>query len=154
MKQICILGFVFSLFLVAPAGAQGLLMPDPVLTPGRVIEIQLRSLQTNDQPTPDAGIAQAWVFAHPDNKRATGPLERFTLMLKGANYRSMLNHRAHAIEPVVETADSALFSVALIAADGERLAFKWELMKVGEGDYAGAWMTTYVSPPLEAGDAT
>ena len=71
------------LFLLAmPATAQELLTPDPIRQPESVVEIQLQSLQKNDVPVPDTGIAQTWAFAHPDNKRVTGPLERFAWMIK------------------------------------------------------------------------
>ena len=144
-----------ALFLLAlPATGQELLTPDPNLPPERVVEIQLQSLQKNDVPDPDTGITQTWAFAHPDNKRVTGPLERFTRMIKGPNYRNMINHREHIVEPVVRTDDYALFAVAIITADDQRMSFQWEVMKVKVGEYAGSWMTTSVSPPLRAWDST
>lgn len=143
------------LFLLAmPAAGQELLAPDPNLSPESVVEIQLHSLQKNDAPDPDTGIAQTWAFAHPDNKRVTGPLERFTRMIKGLNYRNMIDHQEHIVEPVVQTDDYALFAVAIITADDQRMTFKWEVMKVQVGEFAGSWMTTSVSPPLRAGDST
>ncbi len=143
------------LFLLAlPAAGQELLAPDPNLPPERVVEIQLQSLQNNDVPDPDTGITQTWAFAHPDNKRMTGPLERFKRMIKGPHYRNMIDHRKHVVEPVVQTDNYALFTVAIITADDQRMSFKWEVMKVQTGEFAGSWMTTAVSPPLRAGDST
>jgi hypothetical protein len=144
-----------ALFLLAmPATGQELLTPDPNLPPERVVEIQLQSLQKNDVPDPDTGIAQTWAFAHPDNKRVTGPLERFTRMIKGPDYRNMLDHQEHIIKPVVQTDDYALFAVTIITADDQRMSFKWEVMKVQVGEFAGSWMTISVSPPLRARDST
>jgi len=48
---------------------------------------QLEALQENDEPSPDAGIKTAWDYAHPSNQSATGPLDRFTRMLKSPAYR-------------------------------------------------------------------
>ena len=144
-----------ALFLLAlPATGQELLTPDPNLPPERVVEIQLQSLQKNDVPDPDTGIAQTWAFAHPDNKRVTGPLERFTRMIKGPDYRNMIDHQEHIVETVVQTDDYALFAVTIITADDQRMSFKWEVMKVQVGEFAGSWMTISVSPPLRARDST
>ena len=137
-----------------PATAQELLTPDPNLPPKSVVEIQLQSLQNNDVPIPDTGIAQTWAFAHPDNKRVTGPLERFTRMIKGPDYRNMIDHQEHIVETVVQTDDYALFAVTIITADDQRMSFKWEVMKVQVGEFAGSWMTISVSPPLRARDST
>ena len=150
------LGFTLPvLFLLAvPATAQELLTPDPIRQPESVVEIQLQSLQKNDVPVPDTGIAQTWAFAHPDNKRVTGPLERFTRMIKGPDYRNMIDHQEHIVETVVQTDDYALFAVTIITADDQRMSFKWEVMKVQVGEFAGSWMTISVSPPLRARDST
>lgn len=146
-------GLIVILLLMVAVGAETLLQPDANLTPRQVVEIQLRSLQQNDVPAPDNGIAQTWAFAHPANREMTGPLARFTVMLKGPNYRRLLNHRSHRIEPVVRTDDMALFNVAIVAADGVTLLLQWRVARVGVGRFTGAWMTVGVSPPLKPGDA-
>ena len=46
----------------------------------------------------DYGIEQTWAFAHPDNQRYTGPLEKFKIMLKGKAYSMLLNHKDHNIK--------------------------------------------------------
>ena len=72
-----------AFFAVGPvAWAADLLAPDPALSPAEVVVIQLDALRGNEAET-DAGIAQTWAFAHPDNKRMTGPLPRFAQMIKG-----------------------------------------------------------------------
>ena len=136
--------------LVLPATAQELLKPDPSIRPERVIEIQLQALQQNDKPLPDFGIAQTWTFAHPSNKRMTGPLERFAAMIKGPNYQMMINHREHTIKSVVLTENYALFDVSITTESKLRASFKWEVSKVKFGTYQGSWMTTAVSPPMQA----
>jgi hypothetical protein len=70
-------------------------------------------LQANDAPVSDAAIAQTWAFAHPDNKRMTGPLPRFTQMIKGPQYRILLNHRSHEVKEVARTDLQAVFAVPL-----------------------------------------
>lgn len=140
------------LLLLSPAGAD-LMQPSPDLSPRRVVEIQLQSLQRNDSPAPDSGIEQTWAFAHPDNKQVTGPLERFAVMIKGPNYKLLLKLREYRIEKVVRTEKRALFNVSIVTAAGQRASFQWEVAKVDAGIHAGAWMTIGVSPPLRSGDA-
>ena len=35
-------------------------------------------------------LKQTWEFAHPDNKKNTGPLDRFKTMIKGKSYNILL----------------------------------------------------------------
>ena len=51
--------------------------------PAEVIKIQLNGLQKNDDNYKDSGIEQTWNFAHPNNKKNTGPLLNFKMMIKG-----------------------------------------------------------------------
>jgi hypothetical protein len=141
--------FAACIALVASAVAAA----DPALSPAEVVEIQLSALQTNDSPEADAGIARTWAFAHPDNKRMTGPLPRFARMIKSPAYRLLLDHRAHEIEEIARSDDGVVFSVTVTADSGEVVIYQWQVGKVAEGDDAGAWMTTAVSPPIPAGNA-
>ena len=63
--------------------------PNDKFSPQEVVEIQLTSLQNNSNN--NLGIYQCWLFAHPDNKRYTGPLERFTSMIESNPYDVLLN---------------------------------------------------------------
>ena len=60
-----------------------LVNPNKNITPKEVVEIQLNSLKQNDLEYKDKGIEQTWNFAHPNNKRVTGPLGNFKRMIKG-----------------------------------------------------------------------
>ena len=137
------LALLVLFLMVLPVTAQELLKPDPSIRPERVIEIQLQALQ-------EYGIAQTWAFAHPSNKLMTGPLERFAAMIKGPNYQMMINHREHKIKSVVLTENYALFDVSITTWSELRASFKWEMSKVKSGAYQGSWMTTAVSPPMQA----
>ena len=145
--------FFVIVFLALPAVAKDLLTPNISISPERVVEIQLRALQQNDDPSSEFGIAQTWAFAHPNNKRITGPLERFKAMIKGPHYRMMLNHREHKIKPVVMTEGYALFDVFIVTESELEASFKWEVSKVISGNYQGCWMTIAVSPPIQAKDS-
>jgi hypothetical protein len=141
------------LAMVPPSWAADLLMPNPVLSPAEVVSIQMTALQANDTPETDAGIAQTWAFAHPDNKRVTGPLPRFVQMIKGPLYRILLGHRSHEIKEVSRAGDQADFAVTVTGQTGEVVGYRWSVAKVAEGEHAGAWMTIAVSPPISIGEA-
>jgi Domain of unknown function (DUF4864) len=140
------------LLMAAPARAADLIAPDPALSPAEVVEIQLSALQANDTAT-DAGIAQTWALAHPSNKRVTGPLARFAQMIKGPQYRILLNHRAHEIKEVSRTDNEVVFAVTVTGGTGEVVGYRWSVAKVASGEAAGAWMTVSVSPPVAVGEA-
>jgi Domain of unknown function (DUF4864) len=137
---------------VARAWGADLQTPDPALSPAEVVAIQLDALQANDAGT-DAGIAQTWAFAHPDNKRMTGPLPRFAQMIKGPQYRMLLNHRSHEVQEVSHTDEEAVFAVTVTTPTGDVIGYRWSVAKVMGGEHAGAWMTISVSPPVPAGQA-
>ena len=50
-----------------------LLKPNESILPSEVVKIQLTGLQKNDLNFKDSGIEQTWNFAHPNNKKVTGP---------------------------------------------------------------------------------
>ena len=127
--------------------------PDPALTPGDVVAIQLDALQNNDDPQPNAGIARTFAFAHPDNKRVTGPLPRFERMIRSPAYRALIDHAAHQIERVEEGDDFVRFKVVVETPNGRALTYLWEVRRVGEGSHEGSWLTTNVSAPADAGRA-
>ena len=58
-----------------------LIKPNNGIEPIQVVKIQLRGLMNNDKPNKDSGIEQTWEFAHPNNQRYTGPLDKFKSML-------------------------------------------------------------------------
>ncbi len=146
---------VASAFLlgVSPVQAIDIQRPDPALSPAEVISIQLEALKNNDDPRKDAGIKQTYALAHPQNKRMTGPLPKFTQIIKSPMYKVMLDHRQHAIEQVAENDRRAVFGVTVTGASGDVYKFRWTVQKIGSGDYAGAWATTAVSPPQTKDDS-
>jgi hypothetical protein len=151
-----LLGWIVALMgwsMTAPSYAADVLQPDPTRSPAEVIAIQLSALQANDTPERDAGIAQTFAFAHPDNKRLTGPLPRFAQMIKGPSYQVLLGHRAHEINEVFRDETQAAFAVIVTSRTGEVVGFRWAVARVKGGEHAGAWMTIAVSPPVPVGNA-
>ncbi len=142
---------IFSLCVSTTANTAELVYPNPDIAPAEVIAIQLNGLQHNDSPETDAGIRQTWAFAHPRNRAMTGPLKRFTTMLKGPGYDVMLNHASHEIVPANSGEGWRRFDVFMETENGEVMQFAWIVEKVTDGRYKNCWMTVAVSAPRLAG---
>lgn len=124
--------------------------PSPVLSPRQVVEIQLAALKANGARGKDLGIAQTFDFASPANRAWTGPLSRFTRMIR-ASFSSMLDHRGARIGPLVAEGRSAVFPVVIRDAAGREHGFLWTLSRQTEGRYKDCWMTDGVQPvPVES----
>lgn len=142
---------VFAMGVVGAASAASLRQPSPELSAEDVVRTQLKALQANDTPTPDAGIEQVWTFAHPVNKRMTGPLERFSSMLKAQTYAVLLNHRSHTLEIAQRDDNSVAFNVDVVGNSGAGFRYVWIVARAYGGGLDGSWMTVSVSPPTGLG---
>lgn len=142
---------ILCLCIRTTASTAELVYPNPDIAPAEVIAIQLNGLQHNDSPETDAGIRQTWAFAHPRNRAMTGPLKRFTTMLKGPGYDVMLNHASHEIVPANSGEGWRRFDVFMETENGEVMQFAWIVEKVTDGRYKNCWMTVAVSAPRLAG---
>ena len=143
--------FATFLFFSTSTRSAEMVYPNPDIAPSEVIAIQLNGLQYNDKPEVDAGIRQTWIFAHPRNQAMTGPLSRFTTMLKGPSYGIMLNHASHKIVPANSGEGWRQFDVFMEAGNGKVLQFAWIVEKVTKGRYKDCWLTVAVSAPRPAG---
>ena len=131
-----------------------LVKPNNGIEPFLVVQIQLRSLKQNDNPKKDNGIEQTWEFAHPNNQKNTGPLERFKTMIKGKSYGMLLNHLDHKVVEIKITDLIALFEVTVLDKDKAYYKFNWTVEKyTAEGPLKGCWLTTMVSAPRPLGSS-
>ena len=131
-----------------------LVKPNNGIEPFLVVQIQLKSLKQNDNPKKDNGIEQTWEFAHPNNQKNTGPLERFKTMIKGKSYGMLLNHLDHKVVEIKTTDLTALFEVTVLDKDKAYYKFNWTVEKyTAEGPLKGCWLTTMVSAPRPLGSS-
>jgi hypothetical protein len=127
--------------------------PSISLKPFDVISIQLNALQRNDIPFKDAGIEQVWEFAHPNNKKITGPLEKFKKMIYSKNYKILIGHENSEITILNKNEDSSVYKVYILSSDKKKYSYIWQIDKVKqEGDLMNCWMTTNVSNPEYLGE--
>ena len=82
--------------------------PAKNLTAYDVVKIQLTALKNNNNQVKMHGIKQTWIFAHPENKKFTGPYKRFEKMLLGNQYKILLNHTSHKIK-LIKSSDDVLY---------------------------------------------
>ena len=145
--------FVLAVLFIATAKAD-LIKPNNGIEPFQVVKIQLRSLKHNDKPKKDNGIEQTWEFAHPSNKKNTGPLERFKNMIKGKSYGMLLNHLDHEVVEIKSSELTALFEVTVLDKDKAYYKFNWTVEKYfAEGPLKDCWLTTMVTAPMPLGSS-
>ena len=131
-----------------------LLNPNRNIKPKEVIEIQLTGLQKNDSKFKDSGIEQTWNFAHPNNKRVTGPLSNFKMMLKSDSYGMMINHLSHTITELGSSDNWAQFEVIILDKNKIYHKFNWQVEKYTlDGSLKDCWLTTMVSSPIPLGSS-
>jgi len=128
-----------------------IIKPAESLTAYDVVKIQLVALKNNSKPRKNAGIEQTWIFAHPENKKYTGPYERFEKMLLGNQYNYLLNHASHRIKLIMKTKDSYIYNIELISKEKKMYFYTWHLEKSTTKKCSNCWFTTIVSPPTDKG---
>ena len=147
--------YIILFFLISLNINAEMIKPDPTISAKDVISIQLKALQINNSPFDDAGIEQTWEFAHPNNRKFTGPLNNFIRMIKNPSYSIMLNHLEHKIIPVEEKETSAYYFVELVDVNGKKYGFEWTVEKViDNGEFKDCWMTVGVSRPMPLSQAS
>ena len=131
-----------------------ILKPNSDIKPSEVVKIQLSGLQKNDLNFKDSGIEQTWNFAHPNNKKVTGPLPNFKRMIKGDSYQMMLNHLSHTITQLGSTDKWAQFEVIILDKNKIYHKFNWQVEKyTDDGLLKDCWLTTMVSNPIPLGSS-
>ena len=131
-----------------------LLIPNSSILPAEVIKIQLDALKNNDGEFKDSGIEQTWNFAHPNNKKNTGPLPKFKMMIKGNSYQMLLNHLSHNITELGSSDKWAQFEVVILDKEKIYHKFNWQVEKFTmDGPLRGCWLTTVVSSPIPLGSS-
>ncbi len=121
------------------------LRPNSSLAPAAVVRIQLQALASNDVPYADAGIEVTFRFASPNNRRVTGPLEKFGRMVKNPVYRPMLNHVAASYGDTKFNGHNAYVPVLITARDGTKAGYVFVLSQQQSAECERCWMTDQVS---------
>ena len=147
LKKLLVI-LVFVLFFKDLQANQ--IIPSEKLSPYDVVKIQLDALKKNNEK--DDGIKLTWLFAHPDNKKITGPYERFRIMIYGQQYQQLLNHDSHSINLIMNTPDKHIFKIEILSKDKQLLFYEWHVQKGTEDNCNDCWFTSAVSIPIDQGN--
>ena len=146
--------FIIFIFFNFSYAFGDLIKPNIEIEPKKVVKIQLLALMKNDNPYKDRGIIQTWEFAHPNNQKITGPLEKFKNMIKTDSYSMLINHSNHEVLEVYMSNKIATFEVTVLDNKKKYYKFKWQVEKYDrEGQLKNCWLTTAVSQPIPLGSS-
>ncbi|MDB9869591.1 hypothetical protein OAD33_00815 [Alphaproteobacteria bacterium] len=125
----------------------GDVLPNDMFSSTEVVELQMTSLQTNSKNN-NSGIYQCWLFAHPENKKFTGPFTNFKSMISNTSYKVLLNSLKFKTKLLSKNKKITKFSVDVDAYDNKRYNLTWVLEKTNlNKDCMNCWMTTVVTQP-------
>ena len=145
MKYLLIL--TLSLFVINNNKALSNVLPNDIFSAIEVVELQMTSLQTNSKIN-NEGIYQCWLFAHPENKKYTGPFSNFKRMIANTSYKILLNSIKFKTQLISKSDKVIKFSLVIDAFDNKRYQLDWVLEKAKlNKDCKNCWMTTVVTQP-------
>mmetsp|Transcript_21465 Transcript_21465/g.54665 ORF Transcript_21465/g.54665 Transcript_21465/m.54665 type:complete len:179 (-) Transcript_21465:472-1008(-) len=133
-----------------PGGEGEVGVPGPGVGPEEVVAAQLAALR-------EERVEGVWLWASPDNKRATGPVEHFARMLQAPMYQPLVGHSfSEPLRRYMFNADTYMELVGVVgrappgtatatAKPPARWVYMWVVGRQPEGSEApGAWMTQAV----------
>ena len=142
-KLLITFSVIFLYFFSINISKADLINPKNSIKPREVVKIQLTGLMNNNEKFKDSGIEQTWNFAHPENKKNTGPLPNFKTMIKGRSYQMLLNHLSHTITEVGSSDKWAQFEVIILDKEKIYHKFNWQVEKYTlDGPLKDCWLTT------------
>ena len=145
MKYLLIL--TLSLFVFNNNKALSNVLPNDIFSAIEVVELQMTSLQTNSKIN-NEGIYQCWLFAHPENKKYTGPFSNFKRMIADTSYKILLNSIKFKTQLISKSDKVIKYSVVIDAFDNKRYQLDWVLEKAKlNKNCKNCWMTTVVTQP-------
>ena len=147
LKKIII--FCIFIFYFGQLNAE-LIKPNKKFDPYDVVKIQLIGLKNNDEK--DQGIKQTWLFAHPDNKKITGPYERFRIMIYGQQYKYLINHSSHKIKLITNSPNVYVYRIEVLTDDKKLFFYEWHVKKGSDDNCKNCWYTSAVSLPVDQGN--
>tara|TARA_B100000575_G_C23023634_1_gene589477 strand:- start:185 stop:670 length:486 start_codon:yes stop_codon:yes gene_type:complete len=147
LKKI-IITFTIILF-TSPLNAE-LIKPNKEFDPYDVVKIQLKALKNNNKK--DDGIKQTWLFAHPDNRKVTGPFARFRIMIYGQQYKHLINHSSHKIKLISNSPNTYVYRIEILSENKKLFIYEWHVQKGSDDNCKNCWFTSAVSQPFDQGN--
>ncbi len=126
--------------------------PSPGLSPREVVQLQLDALQHVDHPSKDAGFATVFRFASPENRAQTGPLPRFSAMIRNG-FGELINFKSARLLASLQEDGRVLQPVELTSLGGRTFRYVFVLRRQDRSPYQGCWMTDGVIPQERQGQS-
>lgn len=111
-------------------------------TPEQVVTQQLNSL--HDSLTDPSQLKVCYSLASPENRRLTGPFDRFAAMVMQPPYDQLARCTTWQVGSAEIEADSAAVLVSTINNHEQPQAFRFLLRLHGRPPYEGCWLTDAV----------
>ena len=147
LKKISI--FIIFILFSTQVSAE-LIKPNIKFDPYDVVKIQLEALKQNDSQ--DKGIRQTWLFAHPDNKKVTGPYKNFRSMIYGQQYKFLINHTSHKIKLITNSPNTFVYRIEILSENKKLFFYEWHVQKGSNAECNNCWFTSAVSKPVDQGN--
>ena len=142
---------IFLVFIFFSSSLRAdLIEPSQKLDSYNVVKIQLEALKKNNKQ--DQGIRQTWLFAHPDNRKVTGPYEKFKAMIYGQQYRYLINHTSHKIKLITNSPNTFVYRVEIVSKEKKLFFYEWHVQKGSDDRCTSCWFTSAVSMPIDQGN--
>ena len=105
-----------------------------------VVRIQLDSLQHNDDPLPNTGLATFYSFMEPSVRDGLGSLTEYSDAMRSSIYADLLIPSKFAFGPMRIQENLAQQTVEIIPSKGQEAMYIFTLALQEDGPYAGCWM--------------
>jgi|TARA_B110000444_G_scaffold121317_1_gene114118 hypothetical protein len=98
---------------------------------------------------PQTSLDAIWNYAHPDNKKITGPKENFRNMLLSEPYNSILDLKEYSFTKTVETENSEHYEIKILAKNNSYFEVTWvfQFDECPENPQNKCWLTIAVTAP-------
>ena len=113
------------ILLVSCSGGQTIVDESPkILDSEEVLNLIFDSYK-NFSNNPEKAVDTIWGFAHEDNKKITGPKERFSQMLVSEPYDSIIDLKEYSYEVIYENETNIHYEVKVLAKTNSYFVITW-----------------------------
>ena len=119
------------------------------LVESNIILTEILESYQNFSKYPENSLDTIWKYAHPDNKKITGPKENFRNMLLSEPYSSILDLKEYSFTKTVETETNEHYEIKILANNNSYFEVTWvfQLDVCPENQGGDCWLTIAVTAP-------
>ena len=110
------------------------------------ILIEIFNAYKNFSENPTLAVDTIWNYAHQENRKVTGPKERFSMMLTSEPYNSIVDLKDYSYEIIFENEKNIHYEVKVLAKNNNYFVITWVFEKT-LCEEKPCWRTIGVSQP-------